>query len=151
MEKDAINVNRYKRVFEQFKLHRPDVYKHCVGYEPRGIDKIRVQLDDGGYFDFTYINNYGAYVREKPKDRESITRDFVHNSFADNLRNMMDRRGFTQYTLSKATGISQGVISGYLRRNEAYDEHGQKRPVNPTIDKLYLIAWALDCEIYELL
>ena len=151
MENDMLNSEYYKHIFETFKKDRPFDGKHAIGYRPMGDHKIRVRLDDGNEVDYTVIGGYGKYVRERPRVREDITRTYVHNEFADNLRNMMDRRGFNQQRLSEATGISQSVLSSYLRRNDAYDEDGQKRPVNPTIDKVYLIAWALGCDPYELM
>lgn len=146
-----LNTDYYDRIYDEFLSERSWDAKHALGYVPMGDHKIRVKLDTGEYVDYTFINSYGKYIRERPKKREDITREYVHNDFADKLRNMMDRRGFTQKTLAEATGISQGVISGYLRRNAAYDEWAQKRPVNPTIDKVYLLAWALQCDPYELL
>jgi hypothetical protein len=151
MNTGMLNTKYYDQIYEAFKLYRPFDAKHAVGYRPIGDHKIRVELEDGTKVDYTYINNYGNYVRERPKNRDDITREYVHNDFADKLRNMMDRRGFSQITLSEATGISQSVLSSYLRRNAAYGEDAQKRPVNPTIDKVYLIAWALGCDPYELL
>ena len=150
-KKGMLNCEYYNRIYEAFKLDRPFDYKQSLGYRPMGDHKIRVELKDGTYVDYTFINGYGKYIREKPDKREAITREYVHNEFADKLRNMMDRRGFTQRTLAEATGISQGVISGYLRRNAAYEKYEQKQPVNPTIDKVYLLAWALECDPYELL
>lgn len=146
-----LNIEYYKMIYKEFERERPWDAKQALGYVPMGDHKIRVTLEDGDTVDYTFINSYGKYVRNRPKRREDITREYVHNDFADKLRNMMDRRGFTQKTLAEATGISQGVISGYLRRNAAYDEWAQKRPVNPTIDKVYLLAWALQCDPYELL
>lgn len=151
MKSKMLNTEHYDHIYEEFELNRPWDAKHAVGYRPIGDHKIRVSLDTGEVVDYTYINGYGRYVRERPNRREDITRDYVHNDFADKLRNMMDRRGFTQAALAEATGISQGVISGYLRRNSAYDPYAQKQPVNPTIDKVHLIAWALQCDPYELL
>lgn len=151
MKTSMLNTEHYDRIYEACKLDRPDVVKNMRGYRPMGDHKIRVELKDGSQFDYTFIGGYGRYVRERPKTRDAITRDYVHNDFADKLRNMMDRRGFSQLSLSEATGISQSVISSYLRRNKAYDEYSQKNPVNPTIDKVYLIAWALGCDPYELL
>lgn len=151
MRNDMLNSEHYDRIFEAFKRDRPFDAKHAVGYRPMGDHKIRVELDDGSSVDYTFINGYGRYVRERPKRREDITRVYVHNDFADKLRNMMDRRGFNQQKLSEVTGISQGMISGYLRRNEAYEDYAHKQPVNPTIDKVYLLAWALDCDPYELM
>lgn len=146
-----LNTEHYDRIYEEFERERPWDAKQSLGYVPMGDHKIRVKLADGDHVDYTFINSYGKYVRERPNRREDITREYVHNDFADKLRNMMDRRGFTQKTLAETTGISQGVISGYLRRNNAYDEYAQKQPVNPTIDKVHLIAWALQCDPYELL
>ena len=151
MSKNMLNCDYYELIFDSFKLDRPFDAKHAVGYRPIGDHKIRVELDDGSYVDYTFINRYGKYVRERPKDRDSISKEYVHNDFAEKLRDMMDRRGFTQSTLAEATGISQSVISSYLRRNEAHSKFERKNPVNPTIDKVYLIAWALDCDPYELL
>ncbi len=151
-KRGMINTEYYDRIYEAFRQLRPWDYKHSIGYRPAGDHKIRVELDTGEEVEFTYANDgYGKYVRKKPTRREDITREYVHNDFADKLRNMMDRRGFSQLSLAEATGISQGVISGYLRRNEAYDEYSKKKPVNPTIDKVHLIAWALGCDPYELL
>ena len=152
MSNYMLNSDYYDAIFKAYLVDRGKTVNDVLGYRPLGDHKIRVELKDGSFFDYTYVNGgYGAYVRKRPKYRDEITREYVHNDFADKLRNMMDRRGFTQQTLSKATGISQGVISGYLRRNAAYDKYAQKKPVNPTIDKVYLIAWALGCDPYELL
>lgn len=152
MDKNMLNTAHYERIFEAFRIDRSDVAKNACGYRPIADHKIRVELNDGSHFDYTFVNGgYGNYIRERPKNRDDITREYVHNDFADKLRNMMDRRGFSQYSLAEKTGISQSVISSYLRRNEAYGDGAQRRPVNPTIDKVYLIAWALDCDPYELL
>ena len=142
-------------IVSQTKAEKDSDHIHLIvdsdGSVPDRTAAILGGLKDGDTVDYTFINSYGKYVRDRPTRREDITREYVHNDFADKLRNMMDRRGFTQKTLAEATGISQGVISGYLRRNTAYDEYAQKQPVNPTIDKVHLIAWALQCDPYELL
>lgn len=151
MKDEMLNISYYDMIFERFKQDRPFDGRHALGYRPMGDHKIRVSLDDGTSVDYTFINGYGRYVRERPRSRDDITREYVHNDFADKLRDMMNRRGFTQKTLAETTGISQGVLSGYLRRNEAYDEYAQKKPVNPTIDKVHLLAWALECDPYELM
>ena len=151
MKSSMLNCDYYEQIFDAFKLNRPGDAKHAVGYRPRGDHKIRVELDDGSYVDYTYIVGYGEYIRDRPKTKESITRSYVHNDFATKLRNMMDRRGVNQLMLAERTGLSQGIISGYLRRNDAYGKDAQKQPINPSIDKVYLIAWALDCDPYELM
>lgn len=149
--KGILNSNYYKEIYESFKQNRPYDYDHSIGYRPRGDHMIRVELDDGKFVDYTFIGNYGEYVRERSTNIDEITNDYSHKRFATKLRNMMDRRGFTQKTLSDATGISQAAISGYLRWNEAYGPHQQKKPMNPTITVVYKLAAALKCELYELL
>ena len=149
--KGILNSNYYKEIYESFRHNRPHDYEHSLGYRPRGDHMIRVELDDGSFVDYTFIGNYGEYVRDKPTDMNDITNDYSHKRFATRLRNMMDRRGFTQKTLSEATGISQAAISGYLRWNEAYGPNQQKRPINPTITVVYKLAAALECDPYELL
>lgn len=152
MKDNMMNREHYERIYAHFKEDYPLAIEHIKGYRPIGDHKIRIEFDDRPYFDYTFIDGgYGRYIRERPKTRDDITREYVHNEFADKLRDMMNRRGFTQLSLAEATGISQGVISGYLRRNNAYGEYAQKKPINPSIDKVYLIAWALGCDPYELL
>lgn len=149
--KGMLNCDYYDEIYENFRLNRPEDYKHSVGYRPRGDHMIRVERDDGMFIDYTFIGGNAEYVREKPSRVEDITNEYSHNRFATRLRNMMDRRGYTQRTLAEATGISQAAISGYLRRNEAYGPHAQKKPINPTTTVVYKIAAALGCEPYELL
>lgn len=149
--KGILNSAYYKEIYDSFRRNRPNDYEHSIGYRPRGDHMIRVELDDGSFVDYTFIGNYGEYVRDRPKKIDEITNDYSHRRFATRLRNMMDRRGFTQKTLSEATGISQAAISGYLRWNEAYGPLQQKRSINPTITVVYKLAAALRCEPYELL
>lgn len=116
-----------------------------------GDHMIKVIFDDRKPFYFTFIEGLGEYEPNKPSTRDEYTKEYSHKVFARKLRNMMNRRGFTQLTLAEKTGLSQGQISNYLRCNEAYDEESRKTPITPSLDKIHLIAWALNCEPYELL
>lgn len=149
--KGILNSNYYSEIYENFKINRPNDYKRSLGYRPRGDHMIRVELDDGTYVDYIFIGGYGEYVCDMPDNIDDITNEYSHRRFATKLRNMMNRRGFTQRTLSETTGISQSALSGYLRVNEAYGPHKQKKPMNPTTTVIYKLAAALDCEPYELL
>lgn len=152
MKTNMLNTEYYDYIYERFKENRPNDAERSLGYRPRGDHMIRVERDDGGYVDYTFIEDgYGEYVRERPSNVDEITNEYSHRIFANKLRNMMDRRGFTQRTLAEATGMSQAAISSYLRRNEAYGPDAQKKPVNPTTTAIYKLACALKCEPYELL
>lgn len=151
MKTNMLNTEHYERIFEAFKLEHPIAGSHAVGYRPIGNDRIRVEFDDRKPFYFTYIIGYGEYEPNKPTSREEYTKEYSHKVFASKLRDMMNRRGFTQLTLAEKTGLSQGMISNYLRCNEAYPEEERKTLRTPSLDKIHLIAWALNCEPYELL
>ena len=119
MSNYMLNSDYYDTIFKAYLVDRGKTLDDVLGYRPLGDHKIRVELNDGSFFDYTYMNGgYGAYVRERPKNRDEITREYVHNDFADKLRNMMDRRGFTQQTLSQSIVISPVLISEYLQRNK---------------------------------
>lgn len=149
--KGMLNCDYYDEIYDNFRVNRPNDYEHSIGYRPRGDHMIRVERDDGLFIDYTFIGGCGEYVHGNQSRAEDITDEYSHNRFADKLRNMMDRRGYTQRALAEATGISQSAISGYLRRNEAYGPHAQKKPINPTTTVVYKLAAALGCEPYELL
>lgn len=60
--------------------------------------------------------------------------------FGNNLKEIMDEKGYSQNDLSEATGISQSSISKYI--------NGQQIPNAITIVNL---SYTLDCDIYELI
>ena len=62
------------------------------------------------------------------------------NSFADNLTMIMYESKLTQKDLSEMTGISEGTISKYLRRQQM-----------PGIKAALNISYALSCSLDDLL
>ena len=141
----------YKNIYEAFEEARPDVAKTAVCYHPRGEHSIRVKTKDDGYFDYNFIRGMGQYVRDKPKSIEEYTSAYTHKVFAEKLRDMMVKRGFSQKTLAAASGLSEAIISKYLRVVEAHGECARKTPVSPTYNALQRLCYALDCEPYELM
>lgn len=146
-----LNTAHYDRIFEAYEFAWPIPFEHALGYEPVGDHRIKVLFDDREPFYFTFIEGLGEYEPKRPTTREEITKEYSHNVFAKKLRDMMNRRGFTQLMLAEKTGLSQGQISNYLRCNAAYDEDARKSFNTPSLDKIHLIAWALNCDPYELL
>ena len=141
----------YRRIYEEFEETRPDVAKTAVRFHPRGEHSIRVETREDGYFDYNYIRGVGQYVRNKPKSIEEYTSAYTHKIFAEKLRDMMSRRGHSQKSLAAASGLSEAIISKYLRSDDSHGECARKAPVSPTYHALQRLCYALDCEPYELM
>lgn len=150
MSNEMLNCDYYKEIYEDFVRNRPDVAEIAEGYRPRGDHSIRVTTSDG-LFDYNYIRGVGMFVREKPKEREEITKEYSQRIFADRLRDMMTRRNLNQKMLAERTGLSESIISRYLRSDATHNGSYRKTATTPTYHALRLIAWALDCEPYELM
>jgi DNA-binding Xre family transcriptional regulator len=145
-----MNNSYYKMIYERFEEDRPDVAKFAKRFYPRGDHSIRVETDDG-FFDYNYIRGVGQYVREKPTQIDDITTEYSHRRFSEKLRDMMARRGYSQKSLAQASGLSEGIISKYLRSDASHGERARKTPVSPSYNALLRICHALGCEPYELL
>ena len=59
--------------------------------------------------------------------------------FADNLRDLMSERGFSQRELERESGINHASISRYLKKERI-----------PTVKALINLAFALECDLDEL-
>ena len=59
--------------------------------------------------------------------------------FGDNLRDLMDERGYSQRELAKETGISNVTISRYIKKERM-----------PTAKSLVNLAFALECDLDDL-
>ena len=62
------------------------------------------------------------------------------NIFGDNLRDIMEERGFSQRALANESGISHVTISRYLNKERM-----------PTSKSLVNLSLALDCDIDDLI
>ena len=59
--------------------------------------------------------------------------------FSDNLRDLMDERGFSQRALEKESGINHASISRYLKTERM-----------PTVRALINLSIALECDLDDL-
>ena len=59
--------------------------------------------------------------------------------FADNLRDLMSERGFSQRELERESGINHASISRYLKKERI-----------PTVKALINLAFTLECDLDEL-
>lgn len=69
-----------------------------------------------------------------------MTKEGLKQTIGVNIRDMLEEAGITQNELSEETGISRSTISHYI--------NGDKLP---NVNNLINIAYALDCEITDLL
>ena len=58
--------------------------------------------------------------------------------FGDNLKDLMEERGYNQSNLAEATGLSQNAISQYINKTRI-----------PTIRAIINLAYELDCDISD--
>ena len=99
----------------------------------RGELIIRMQNGDTFLYD-----DDNQTLRLLPKDCNSMTEDECLFEFGKRLRKIMFYKGFNQAKLSSATGIPQGVISGYVTGR-----------INPGFYNVDRIAKALGCSIED--
>ena len=59
--------------------------------------------------------------------------------FGDNLRDLMEERGFSQRELSKESGVSNVTISRYIKKERM-----------PTAKSLVTLSIALECDLDDL-
>ena len=59
--------------------------------------------------------------------------------FSDNLRDLMDERGFSQRALASESGINHASISRYLKKERM-----------PTVRALINLSIALECDLDDL-
>ena len=59
--------------------------------------------------------------------------------FADNLRDLMSERGYSQRELERESGINHASISRYLKKERI-----------PTVKALINLAFALECDLDDL-
>ena len=61
------------------------------------------------------------------------------DTFGDNLREIMQERGYTQVELADKTYLSQATISNYIHKKTV-----------PTIKAVVNLSYALDCRVDDL-
>lgn len=130
----------YEDAFEQFRLRCPMWVDKAVKYVPRHETIIRVYLENGDYVDYDTRNETYRYIsKDRLKERSTITDENCRSAFAKNLHELMRARLISQQVLTERSGISQAMLSKYLREKST-----------PTLTNIKKIAQALDCGIEEL-
>ena len=136
-----LNKQYYEECFEDFKRRWPREASEAIGYRPKSEHAIRITLRDGKQLDYNMrakgtLRFVDAYV---PGSALEFTEEYCRSIFANNLSERMAVKGYGQATLAEQTGLSQAVISKYL-----------KKLSTPTMSAVRKIAYVLDCTIEDL-
>ena len=136
-----LDTTYYERIFESFKVRFPMWAKDAVGYCPKHTHAIRVTLNDGSKIDYNYLTETTRFVKsEVVATAADVDDDECRSIFAANLSEQLRMRGMGQKYLAEATGLSQAVISKYLRCAST-----------PGITNAKKIAMVLGCGVDDLM
>ncbi len=123
-------------MMKDLEIYFPSEWRRTVDYWEYRTYELAIRLDDGGLFIYDHMNKT---LRRVPKYGKRLTEDERKNEFGQRLRRIMYSKGMTQDDLSKATGISQTMISQYISGK-----------VNPSFTKVDMICEVLDCTMDKL-
>jgi DNA-binding Xre family transcriptional regulator len=137
-----LNTQYYKDCFEDFARRWPREAADAVSYRPKSEYAIRITLRDGSQLDYNMrakgtLRRVDTYV---PGSALEFTEEYCRSSFSDNLSERMAVKGYGQAALATETGLSQAVISKYLKKQST-----------PTMSAVRRIAHVLDCAIEDLM
>lgn len=118
-------------ILDNFKRNFPLIADDMEEIIELGDTYVDVLLTDGSRLIYDDIDNT---IRMLPKDIYNMSKDECGKEFGIRLRRIMHLKGVTELELSEQTGISQPLISGYIR--------GTNVPGFYNVDK---IAKALGC------
>jgi DNA-binding phage protein len=137
-----LNTRYYETCFEDFKKRWPVAAEDAVEYRPKGEYAIRITMRDGRQLDYN-MRAKGSLRYVDTVDicgASEFTDEYCRAIFSNNLSERMAVKGYGQATLAKETGLSQAVISKYLKKQST-----------PTISAVRRIAHVLDCSVDDLM
>lgn len=115
-----------------FQIYFPSVAAMIDSYHYReDFFEVVAKLNDGSTVVFDHLDKT---IRNLPKDSNAMSEEECRRELGLSLRKLMFIKGIAQKDLSETTGISEHMISNYIR--------GKSTPSFYTIDK---IAKALGC------
>lgn len=136
-----LDTSYFTEAADEFELRCPMWAEQAYKYIPKHNHIIRVLLRNGDCVD--YNNREGTFryiVKDKIPNSDDLTDESCRSAFALNLSEIMMVRGISQSVLAERTGISQGMISNYLKEKST-----------PTMPNIKKIARVLQCSPYELM
>lgn len=128
--------DKYGKILKQFELHYPELYSQAENWWASGRMSITVKLQDGSMFEYDWLDNSIRHVRTKNGSHDD---EVLRKEFSANLEKMIPYSGLTKSELAKKLGITNAMLSRYLRGTSM-----------PSVDKAYKIARAIGCRVDEL-
>lgn len=126
-----------KHVFKEMTYYHPYIADRIEKYSFNvSLGELTLKLDDGSTMLYDFFHQS---MRRLPSDSTKMTEEECKREFGLKLQKMLHSRGMSQAELSEKTGISQPVISNYVR--------GKVSPSFYATDK---IAKALKCSVDDL-
>lgn len=125
-----------EEMIDTARLYIPFITEKATNYYEGDIGELIIETSEGCKVSFdTYTHTF----RTIPNDERLSDERIYRAEFGRRLRRVMNVRGVTQEMLSDRTGISQPMISQYVRGNRT-----------PSIFKLYKICKVLNCSVDDL-
>lgn len=75
----------------------------------------------------------------------------INDVLAANLQHFMKERGFTQTSLSKKSGVSQGTVANYLNPHVRRTQSKSGKPPSAKLTEVEKISEVLGVQVWELL
>lgn len=124
-----------EKSYREFKLQFPVVAEKVIKVIECTDYLVIAKLNDDTYVEYDVMNET---LRNLYNDPDNMSDERWCYEFGRKLKAMMWRKGLRQEDLAKLSGLSQGMISGYIRGTS-----------KPSVPSLYKIAKALKCSANE--
>lgn len=127
--------DKYERTIKQFELYYPRYYDRAVDWWPSGRLSIMVKLDDGDIYDYNPLDDSIRLVSNCTNNE-----DILRKSFGINLQKMIPFSGLSKGELAEKAGITNAMLSRYIRGNSMPNVILARRLANIlgcTLDELF--------------
>lgn len=126
-------------VYEEFRMHYPDMDERVINWYPSGQLEITLRTKDGTKYIYDFTSKGIRRIFCPDNDELELTEEQWRFEFALRLGKMMRVFGMNQAILSEESGISQVSLSNYLNCKST-----------PSSYALHKLARALHCSVSEL-
>lgn len=126
-------INKYEHIIRRFETYYPNLYARAVDWWATGRMSIAVKLNDGVVYDYDSLDD--SIRRISGRECVSDESDF-RKTFGSNLQKMLPVSGLTKGELAEKVGITNAMLSRYIRGNST-----------PSIFVANKIANVLNCRL----
>lgn len=127
--------DKYERTIKQFELYYPRYYDRAIDWWPSGRLSIMIKLDDGDIYDYNPLDDSIRLVSNCTNNE-----DVLRKSFGINLQKMIPFSGLSKGELAEKAGITNAMLSRYIRGNSMPNVILARRLANIlgcTLDELF--------------